>query len=1768
VGNFSMYDKIIPSDGKGNFSTKMTVTIPKYGDYLNRLCLVVDIPEINITKNISTFSKISSILNNYNINWDYSPEKSDGVASLSAYNGATINISLKDSQTITTSTMSSGDTQIILQSGYILVGSTNMKISSGTLLLSSQITDTYPQNLTVEKCNIYLFDSVNIGNVLPIVSGGNLTIINNKTISSLQLQANFSNTIVVAINNKLQQLLNRYNFFINLSIATRNSDYLIGRTTMIFDSDNTNNSTIINNIKNQLTTGRNLLMYMFSALMLTYNSDYNLLNSTTEYSYDGLKSGQIFSLPLINNNYTIIDNNNSYKTIQLYNSEFKNKLLSYGIMLSILQNYSYDTQIFNCDGDNIENNIDQSISSPIFGNILTRPNGTTQDNLIKFYLYTADDIKSLYYITFLYNIVRLKVVSLSDNLEPFNPEYSTIVNNSTIGVSNENLSYLDPNISSISSLVIFYHALDPIIANYTVFQYNIGQGTITYFNTNIENIYTIFNNYTKNISVSNNYQNTDSYKIYQLYIQNTINNDITNNIINSTQQVQNIANIIEYNIDGNIRYNYGQVQNNIIIINNAKRTKSNHYNLGFYKLFSFDNNKYSPIGGSSFTSLIGNTNILLNDYFTTIINSNISLTIPNGSKIEQMYNNQIQTKINSFTTQCKTYLNNLNTYFEDYLLWERLLITNTSPIYSAYLIANEYCTNINNYSFPLPDITVFNKIAYMNYLPLLVAKDIPKLVYDIFFIYAKIIINDIVPDISDLDINNFLILMDMRDSDDGTNVNSSSKTIMTKSQIYFEIINSIFVTSYDEGNTYVIDNSTFYAQLKNLKSSYSITTCSLRPEQLFTEYSTQDENGNLINTGDNKYLCLEWVTQTFYQIFNNIITTFFANYTNIDTTIITSTLIGLLQNIINSFILRSDLPIYSNYIKNGYLLLGLNSETNSFYGKYQIVSQISTSSSYSDLMSSIWYRTQKGFIQSYNSLFNDILLSYNYFTNYLGSSMGEIFNYIKNKFLTMNTYYENNNTNYDYYLPQSLIDSFKFIYFDNSTTSTQVLNYIGEIYPGVDTNNGSVGFDFYKFNSSTQNFNDIYQFIDDYYSLYSYIFSNYNTYKSITLIKNDNDNIYATSSTSTLNKKYYIYEQSSIINQYLKNHIDVKYVSTVNSAISVYLNNLNINTEEYWNVDKPPNGIHGVLDVIYNQNITGNIINIFNSITAENILTNPFTSFCLYNWFLTIKNFNLSYQNFSNAVGLFNSLIFNNGEKKITSEVLYDNINLKKLYSDTSFKIFPTFEYVIWFLFDYFSNLNIYFNIKSITQYLVSTISGNFNKNIFLNTSSNYVDYNALDTLQNFITSFINPSINTILNNMLSITTITSSILSQVNGVNQYINYNGNGNGNSDIAFYVISPSGSPIIGTNLESTILNALQYDKPKFAWVRELGHKIAKKISIYVGDELIETYTPNLMHLQYQMTMSTNHQRGYNILIGNTKDMYTLSHKQRPMKKLYIVLNFWFCKNVGNSLPLINLMYSDLKLNIDINDLSELLYTDSDVVFSKKPKLKCSLLGTFVYIDDDERMRIANSKLEYLIEKYNYNGMSTFSQSNIFIDGIPLNSVEDSEILLNPPSISIPINLNDPIKYFIWYIKFIDTTTQKSTDIIDWCDYGYNVRNTDGSLNNIKNIISSIKLNMNGITRENSHCELFYTHLVPQSRYMSSLNNGEYVYSFALYPLTFQPTGSANYSEISNSNLIITFQNQILTLLKNNSNLKVQIELWGQSINILRCVSGMAGLAFTKP
>ena len=109
----------------------------------------------------------------------------------------------------------------------------------------------------------------------------------------------------------------------------------------------------------------------------------------------------------------------------------------------------------------------------------------------------------------------------------------------------------------------------------------------------------------------------------------------------------------------------------------------------------------------------------------------------------------------------------------------------------------------------------------------------------------------------------------------------------------------------------------------------------------------------------------------------------------------------------------------------------------------------------------------------------------------------------------------------------------------------------------------------------------------------------------------------------------------------------------------------------------------------------------------------------------------------------------------------------------------------------------------------------------------------------------------------------------------------------------------------------------DNKKIAWVNYLGYALIQEIIIEIGGKQIDKQYGEWMYIWSQV--SKENQSAINKMVGNVPSLYEFSNGKQSYK-LYIPLEFWFCKNSGLSLPLIALMSTNIKLIVSFRKLEE--------------------------------------------------------------------------------------------------------------------------------------------------------------------------------------------------------------------------------------------------------
>lgn len=327
----------------------------------------------------------------------------------------------------------------------------------------------------------------------------------------------------------------------------------------------------------------------------------------------------------------------------------------------------------------------------------------------------------------------------------------------------------------------------------------------------------------------------------------------------------------------------------------------------------------------------------------------------------------------------------------------------------------------------------------------------------------------------------------------------------------------------------------------------------------------------------------------------------------------------------------------------------------------------------------------------------------------------------------------------------------------------------------------------------------------------------------------------------------------------------------------------------------------------------------------------------------------------------------------------------------------------------------------------------------------------------------------------------------------------------------------------------------------WVNNVGHALIEKVSIEIGSTKIDEHTSEWFDIWNELT-DVNHNEWE--LVGKKIDQRELKINQTNKTEYYIPLKFWFTKNIGLSLPLLALQQHEIKITFDIRPLNQLIKTDGTNVTTIGTLDDIRLFADYVFLDEDERKQIAQSKHEYLIEQI---------QTETFNDiGVGHNEMN--------------LEFKHPIKELIWVFrhkKRIDETitpaiNAKQSDINgnDIFNYSGSTLNTTLGLNTY-DLFSSFNIELNGHERFSLKDPIYFRKYQPYNHHSKIPEKHIYVYSFALNPEKYQPSGTCNFSVIDTKKIIF---NDVISS-------DFELLIFAVNYNILKIESGQGNILFVN-
>lgn len=382
--------------------------------------------------------------------------------------------------------------------------------------------------------------------------------------------------------------------------------------------------------------------------------------------------------------------------------------------------------------------------------------------------------------------------------------------------------------------------------------------------------------------------------------------------------------------------------------------------------------------------------------------------------------------------------------------------------------------------------------------------------------------------------------------------------------------------------------------------------------------------------------------------------------------------------------------------------------------------------------------------------------------------------------------------------------------------------------------------------------------------------------------------------------------------------------------------------------------------------------------------------------------------------------------------------------------------------------------------------------------------------------------------------------------------------------------------------------------------------KNITFKMGDQIIETLTPETFNIYYNLYQTKEKQLQLDKIIKIIETPTSW--------KTILPLNFWFNYNSTMALPLIALPYSEILLDYQLNSFDSII--KQPVKYNDKPQIKLELCIDSILLDTNERKLFGSSQHEYLIERFKIYSSSLIHKELQFVP------IKFSNLIKDIIFISQPIYHKDDTSYKTIYYEqdekasyykvmlelyntFVITnvypdfsysndfaimdkvskelllnnstriTNIKSNKYLSLFDLKYELYLLEKYYNNnlvtLTIYFSKIYKNkekyketspINNFTLKVNDKQLVgtsnYLNCCMYDKFQASPPTGYYAITFSLNPAQYQPSGHLNFNHLENVSIEIESNPNVLN---EPYNLKIIVKEY----QILRIMSGMGALSW---
>jgi len=388
---------------------------------------------------------------------------------------------------------------------------------------------------------------------------------------------------------------------------------------------------------------------------------------------------------------------------------------------------------------------------------------------------------------------------------------------------------------------------------------------------------------------------------------------------------------------------------------------------------------------------------------------------------------------------------------------------------------------------------------------------------------------------------------------------------------------------------------------------------------------------------------------------------------------------------------------------------------------------------------------------------------------------------------------------------------------------------------------------------------------------------------------------------------------------------------------------------------------------------------------------------------------------------------------------------------------------------------------------------------------------------------------------------------------------------------------------------------------AWVAE---RAFTSVEVFIGGQSIDKHYQTWFRLYAEVFLNDTKKQNYGKLTSCPAVNIVSGQTITSQSYVYLPLIFWFNRNPGLYLPLISLQYHEVRIDFTISP-------QYSSYFGTNP---FAVWANYVYLDTDERDKVAKKPAEYLIEQVQYINADPVGSTNentpsiirmqynhpvkelIWCYQVPsfstnpnsmwnfCSNVSNVNVTVDPSKLAgslapfSPAHVGSPALYapspFATSLFASSNTLVTSSNIqtgtlvtvqsnvlsgnVFWVESGIPVASSNTAFGQEVGPMHQAKIILNGTDRFVPQYGKYFNQYQPYQYHTGIPYPGIYVYSFALKPEELQPSGTCNFSRIDMAQIAVNLKTGMPALNQ---------RMFAVNYNVLRVQSGLGGLAFAN-